>query len=394
VRAAGPPCAGIRAVAGVVESMTDSNPSSAPPSLPPTPTQSLPEGEPLETAVLFVDLVSSSDFASVLGLKEYARYIDSFEQLCRIQCEHFFRVAKKYDWKSDHVPFEVQFLGDELIVYMHTDKRHRDVYQLLALAITLKCGWLGTALNKERVAAGAPSAELAAGIHVGSVWAQRNPTGYKRRGFTINVGKRVESASREGQNFRIYVSDPAMKRVNRQIRNVLFSPRKIVQMKGVVVPVGVYEVMDSFINPASRLEPSLFEGFANVAQFALDTNAFDLWIHSCLQVADEARNGKKVTDQNLERCRHILNIDPKNACALHHLAQGLRDRKEFETALLVYQDLTSYWPGFADGWLEMGKLLKMSGDLPAARRAILQARRCGVPAEEESLPGETPISAA
>jgi class 3 adenylate cyclase len=368
--------------------MTDPDPSSTP----------LPPGEPLETAVLFVDLVSSSDFASVLGLKEYARYIDSFEQLCRTQCEHFFKVARVHDWKCDHVPYEVQFLGDELIVYMHTDKRYRDVYQLLALAITLKCGWLGTALNKERVLAGAPSAELAAGIHVGSVWAQRTEKGYKRRGFTINVGKRVESASREGQNFRIYVSDPAMKRVNRQIRNVLFSPRKIVQMKGVVVPVGVYEVADSFINMTGtgdnprRLEPSLFKGFTDVAQLALGTNAYDLWIHSCLQVAEEETNGKKVTDENLDRCRRILNIDPKNACALHHLAQGLRERREYETARLVYEDLTSAWPGFGDGWLEMGKLLKTMGDVAAARTSILQAQRCGVLAAEEPLPELPPAS--
>jgi hypothetical protein len=287
----------------------------------------------------------------VLGLKEYARYIDSFEQLCRTQCEHFFKVARVHDWKSDHVPYEVQFLGDELIVYMHTDKRYRDVYQLLALAITLKCGWLGTALNKERVLAGAPSAELAAGIHVGSVWAQRTEKGYKRRGFTINVGKRVESASREGQNYRIYVSDPAMKRVNRQIRNVLFSPRKIVQMKGVVVPVGVYEVADSFINPNARLEPGLFRGFQDVARIALGTNAYDLWIHSCLQVAEEAIHGSKVTDDNMERCRQILNIDAKNACALHHLAQGLRERDEDETSCSCTR--TSRLPGPAlptGGW--------------------------------------------
>ena len=37
----------------------------------------------LETAVLFVDLVASSEFASVLGLREYAEYVDSFEQVCR-----------------------------------------------------------------------------------------------------------------------------------------------------------------------------------------------------------------------------------------------------------------------------------------------------------------------
>ena len=373
--------------------MTDPDSSSTP----------LPPGEPLETAVLFVDLVSSSDFASVLGLKEYARYIDSFEQLCRTQCEHYFKISKQYDWKFDHVPYEVQFLGDELIVYMHTDRRYRDVYQLLQLAITLKCGWLGTALNKERVLAGAPSAELAAGIHVGSVWAQRTERGYKRRGFTINVGKRVESASREGQNYRIYVSDPAMKRVNRRIRNVLFTPRKIVQMKGVVVPVGVYEVADSFINMTesklaegkttpSRLEPSLFKGFQDVAQLALETNAYDLWIHSCLQVAEEAIHGGKVTDDNLERCRRILNIDPQNACALHHLAQGLRDREEYDMARLVYEDLTSAWPGFADGWLEMGRLLKRMGDSAGARTAILQALRFGVHPSEEPLPEKPPAS--
>jgi hypothetical protein len=183
-----------------------------------------------------------------------------------------------------------------------------------------------------------------------------------------------------------------MKRVNRQIRNVLFSPRKIVQMKGVVVPVGVYEVAESFINPQARLEPNLFKGFEDVAQMALGTNAFDLWIHSCLQVAEEDAHGHKVTDANLERCRQILNIDPKNASALHHLAQGLHERDEDETSLLVYEDLTSAWPGFADGWLEMGRLLKKVGDIAGARTAILQARRCGVGEAEEPLPDLPPAS--
>jgi tetratricopeptide (TPR) repeat protein len=99
-----------------------------------------------------------------------------------------------------------------------------------------------------------------------------------------------------------------------------------------------------------------------------------------------------VTDENLERCRRILNIDPTNACALHHLAQGLRDRQQYETARLVYEDLTSYWPGFADGWLEMGRLLKLTGDVAGARTAILQARRYGVPEGEEPLPEISPLS--
>jgi len=38
---------------------------------------------------MFVDLVDSSAFSSVLGLKEYADYVDSFHRVVRVQCEFF-----------------------------------------------------------------------------------------------------------------------------------------------------------------------------------------------------------------------------------------------------------------------------------------------------------------
>lgn len=340
---------------------------------------------PLETSVLFVDLVASSEFASVLGLRDYAEYVDSFEQLCREQCRFFFEEFHKNKGWRQGFDYEYQFVGDELAVFMHTDKPHNDVYQLIALAIALKCGWLGTALNARRLEAGAPSAELAAGIHIGNVWAQRMERGYKRRGFSINVAKRIESASREGEHFRVFVSDPAMKRVNRRIRNVLFSARKIVPMKGVVVPVGVYEVMDSFLDPSLRLAPGQFEGFRSVARKAIAANAYDLWIHSCLQVSEEVRNGHRITDDNLELCRRTLNIDPGNASALHHAAQAMRERGDFETARLFLEDLTANWPGFADGWLELARVLRRLREFEGARRALLQARRAGIDASEEPM---------
>src|SRR5215216_1869095 len=103
-----------------------------------------PEGGegPLETAVLFMDLVASSEFASVLGLEEYAKYVDSFEQLCREQCAYFFEVLhKNKGWKLG-LDYEFQFVGDELAVFMHTDPRRQ---------------------FGRRLATGAPTAELAAG---------------------------------------------------------------------------------------------------------------------------------------------------------------------------------------------------------------------------------------
>jgi class 3 adenylate cyclase len=339
---------------------------------------------PVETAILFVDLVSTSEFASVLGLQAYSNYIDSFEDVCMRQCRHFFEVLHRSTYTHGQ-HYDFNFLGDQLIVYAHSGQAANDVYQLLCLAIALKCGWLGTALNRERIESGVGAAEIASGVNVGTVWTTRRDGICSRRGFAINAAKRIETLSREGEHFRIFVGDAAFKRVNRRVRHILFAPRRIAPMKGLVTPVGTREVIDSFIDPTKRLEPELCEGFLSVAERAIRSSSFDLWIHSCLQVALENR-AAKVSDASLELCRQVLNIEVDNACALYYAAQAMLERRDPESALLYLQDLTRAWPNFADGWLELGRLQKRRGDLASARDAILQARRHGVGREEEELP--------
>jgi len=342
------------------------------------------EDGPLDLAVLFVDLIGSSEFASVLGLREYAQYVDSFEAVCREQCRHYFEVylEGKYQYGRD---YELQAIGDELVVFMHTGKPRNDVYQLLCLAIALKCGWLGVPLNAQRIASGMASAELAAGVHFGKVWARRTDAGYHKRGFAINLAKRTESASRDGERFRVFVTDPAFKQVNRRMRNLIFGPRQVLAMKGVLIPVGVYEVFESFVDPGERLAPAFAASFNSVAREALAANSFDLWIHSCLQVYEE-RQRKCVSDECVMLCENVLRIDPRNAVALYYAGQGAQERGALETAALYLSDLVRFWPALADGWLEYGRLLKRQGRLVEARTALLQARRNGVSNEEEELP--------
>lgn len=321
-------------------------------------------------------------------MREYATYLDSFEDVCCGQCDYYFqtfhggkfRRGVDYDWK---------FLGDELAVFVHSGRPANNVYQLVGLAITLKCGWLGMPPNMERVRCGFPSAELAAGVHTGTVWATPRDGRWFLRGSTINIAKRVESASRTGEHFRIFVSDPAFKRIGRKVRNLLFSPRQVVGMKGVVLPVAVREVRDSFMDLSARLCPRFVPAFRHTAPLALDSATFDLWIHSCLQVWEEAANGR-VTDECLDLCRRVLHLEPSNACALYHAAQGVRERGDLETAKLYLEDLTRCTPDFADGWLELGRVLKQLGSPAAARQAVLHARRHGVATDEESLPDLAP----
>ena len=342
---------------------------------------------PLQTTVLFIDLVGSTDLASAVGLEEYARFSEAFHETCIEQCRHFFEVHRKHKLAHDGRHYRVEVTGDEMVVFLHTDRPHDDVYQLICLAISLKCAWLGVPLNAERIASGRPSHELAAGIHSGPVWAARTAGGFNLCGFAINLAKRVESSSRLGSRFRIFVSDPAFKLVNRRMRNLIFTARRMLELKGVPTPIGVYEVAESFVDPTRRLAPPFHKRFLEVATHALRADTFDLWIHSCFQVG-AAAGDQPVTDDAMELCQQVLNIDPTNAVALFYAAEGHQGLGDLETAQLHLEDLVRFWPMLGDGWLALGRLLKEMGEPSAARRCLLQARRQGVRESEEPLPPE------
>ena len=342
---------------------------------------------PLHVAVLFADMVSSTEFASVLTLEDYAALGETFETTCRETCLSFFG-AKPEKFLPEQA-YSFQVIGDELVVFLHTDRPHDDVYQLVCLSIALKTAWLGVPHNAERIASGRPSCELAVGVHSGPVWATRGADGFRLSGFAINLAKRLESASRHGDRFRIFVSDPAFKLVNRRMRNLIFGPRELVELKGVGTPFGVYELVESFVDPVRRLPLELGKRFMNVARAALATNSFDLWIHSCLQVAEGARN-ELVSDECLELCHRVLSIDPQNAVALYYAAEAEVERGELGAARLYLDDLTRYWPTLGDGWLALGRLQNRSDDQAGARRSLLQARRYGVDVGQEELPDGDP----
>jgi class 3 adenylate cyclase len=348
----------------------------------------------LRCAVMFVDLVNSSEFASVLRLSEYAAFVHSFRDFCVQQCQHYFDTFLKGQYRRGR-DYEFAAIGDELVVFLHSGRQHNDVYQLVCLAIALKCCWLVSDSNRHRLEAGVASAELAVGIHCGQVWARRTAEGFLKTGFAINLAKRVESASREGERFRIYLSDPAFKQVNRRMRNLLFGSRRLLPLKGVVVPVAIYELCDSFANPMERVMPGCRENFLAVSRLALASNFFDLWVHSCLQVWEEYATNC-VSDERLILCEQTLNIDAKNAVALYYAAQGARERGDMRTAKLYLEDLVCHWPAFGDGWLEYSRALMAIGESQLAREALWQAKRHGVQvtaeemseSSERKLPGE------
>lgn len=347
------------------------------------PAGSSPKWEgPLDTAIMFVDLVDSSVFASVFGLKEYSDYVESFHKVVRVQCEYFFEdyLRGKYERGRDYDYFVI---GDELVFFMHTAKPSNDVYLLATLGITLKAAWIASPFNRERIERRSAAAEIAVGINFGTVWAKQLGTGYETQGYAINLAKRIESHSRDGQHFRIFLSDTAYNLLHARMRNLLFSHREFTSGKGILGQFGVYEIVDAFVDSVGRLAPEISELFEELMGAAIDSTSRNLWIHSAYQVASEKRHGG-VTEDAADRCRRVLNYQPENAVALYFLAQFYREQGNLELAEISYLQLLQAWPDFGHGHLEFGKCLTEMGKEQEARTAYLRAERLGI---EEAAEG-------
>lgn len=343
------------------------------------------QGRPLYAAVLFVDLVNSSVFASVMSLAEYAAYLDDFHTTCGRQCEYYFNTFLKGAYRPGR-DYTYQIAGDELLVFAHSGRPQNDVYQLAGLAITLKAAWLTSDQNRSRIQRRAPVAEISAGIHHGPLWAVPQGEGWRLSGYGINVAKRVESLSRNGQHYRIFLSDQAFKQIHHLLRNMVFGARLRYEVKGILGDVGMYEVTHSFQDTHRRIDPHFAEKLQAMLVDAITLATQDLWMNDLFQVWSKRQHGG-VMDEAMELCRRVLRHSPDNPSALYHLAHAYHERNDLKMAELLLRELTRYWPHFADGYLEFGRLLQQMSQSDEASEALRRSLWLGALEAKDDLEG-------
>jgi class 3 adenylate cyclase len=337
-----------------------------------------------DVAILFLDLVNCSAFASVLGLKEYADYLHSFHEIALGQCRHYFEhyLEGKY---TPGVHYSAQIAGDELLVYMHTDRPQNDVYQLACLAVMIKMAWLGSAVNVERIRIRTPVAEISGGIHFGPLWAVPRQDGYDFCGYGINLAKRIESHSRVGNHYRIFLSDHAYKQIHLRQRHLIFGPRMRFDAKGIFSQVGAYELAHAFLNPQGkpipRLKPQFAAGLCGILVDTIRQATQDVWMHDLYQVWNEQENGK-ITLEASELCKLVMRHSPQDPVALFFAAQWYQEQGDLEMAILLMSKFTRAWAEFGDGHFELGKLLLQKRNVEAAQQCFRHALLNGVSQEE------------
>ena len=176
-----------------------------------------------------------------------------------------------------------------------------------------------------------------------------------------------------GEHFRIFISGAAFKRVNRKIRQLLIGPKRMLPMKGIVVPVAVHELYDSFVDPSSRLNPDFLETFFEGRQAGDRVEQFR---HVDSQLLSTRRRRAELCEVDRRRAWTCAATCSTFSRTMEWRStiwpRGLIERDQLAAAIPLLTDLTHCWPTYTDGWLELARVAKKTGNLvlgPAMRAA-------------------------
>jgi class 3 adenylate cyclase len=336
--------------------------------------------------ILFADLMNSTELAKNLTLLEYDDMLVDFQNTMFEVVSHH---LDYFGYEGEGVDSEWSISGDELRVFLYTDNMDLDIRSALILATKIKLAWLSSAFNQRVLNEQRLVSRIGVGINCGKVIKDVRPwrvkigkAGQNIEGYAINLTKRIESASREGNVYQIMVGASLYKRCQQNKRiNVAFSHPRSLVFKGLGQKIPVYEVV-SFINfeilPSMPLhlqeglmekmentvrdampEPWIFivllRGYISMLVSGLDENADLKAVELAQQALDVVEykpgiynmlgwiytKGKNV--RNLEMAFHYLDqclgLEPNNEAALLHRARILEEMGQTDLARHAYQEI-------------------------------------------------------
>jgi len=336
--------------------------------------------------ILFADLMNSTELAKNLSLQEYDDMLGDFQDTMFEVVSHH---LDYFGYEGNGIDSEWSISGDELRVFLYFENIHFDIRNALLIATKIKLAWLSSNFNQKVLSEQRLVSRIGVGINCGKVIKDVRPWRVKIgkaepniEGYAINLTKRIESASREGNVYQIMVGASLYKRCqqNSQI-NVAFSKPKSLVFKGLGQKIPVYEVT-SFVNfeVMSSMPVSLQEGLLEKIESTVRDAMPEPWIFivllrsyismsnlsndedidlKALEIGQQALEvveykpviynilgwlhtyGKNV--RNLEMAFHYfdqsLGLQPKNEAALLNRARILEEMGQGDLARHAYQEI-------------------------------------------------------
>lgn len=351
--------------------------------------------ESVVATLLFADLVNSTEMSKNLTLHEYDDMIIDFQgTMYEIVSHHLDHFGYAGNGNDSHW----SIAGDEMRLFLYSGSTTFDVRNALLIALKIKLGWLASAFNDRILKEGRIVSRIGVGINCGKVikdvreWRVRmgedRPT---IEGYAINVAKRIESTSRDGNAYQIMVGDSLYRKCQESSSlNVAFGRPRGLEFKGLGQKIPVYEVV-SFVNfeimttipeafrdellekmqyavTQPMAEPWIFitllreyvslissgqhdylEGHAiELAKQALDAVDYKPVIYNILgwfHLHGKTIRNPDIALQYFEQC---LSLEPRNEAALAHKA-GILDKKgKLDLAKQAYEEILLHNPAHAE----------------------------------------------
>jgi len=317
------------------------------------------EGD-IDAVLLFVDIVDSSKFSSVLGFQEYAKRLLDFQRIFRTLGRRYFPEPE-----DDTIGYcSVTARGDEGTVFCiekDFEKRAALVFRAIEFVYHLK-GIMYFGPGDSKVSTKKEDAPLrmkiGAGIHFGKVvYSTKISENHRKKisqidGYSINKAKRIESSSRQGVYSGIVLSKEAAKLLDGE--PIIFSPF-VASMKGIEDNAKLYEVQSGYLSNLEVIKNDVWNELLiqGVRELANDPDKIDEeWLKaliiSVLDVKlERAISGKLKKDYGEEQAKLTShNINESDPILLYKRAINYQQEGEYTQQLRYLKQLLEQHPDF------------------------------------------------
>ena len=207
-----------------------------------------------DSVIMFIDIVGASEVSNYLSPAAYKDFVLQFQRMFAEICRDHFATTLNAIAPEDRL-FSAR--GDEgiLMIYpkMQPEQMALFIDDYIQIALELKRRWLYSDINRRSVRNGIVPVGLAIGIHVGQIYlaesVEDGEVSRRPEGYTINLAKRVEAYSRNGETTHIFVSETAQGLLNRLAdeKTYIFSEPHSITAKGFSRAIRGFEVKHHFL---------------------------------------------------------------------------------------------------------------------------------------------------
>jgi len=309
-----------------------------------------------QSFLLFVDIIDSSKFSSLLGYEQYGQIILHFNRHFKQLVNIYF--PGKYQNKIEYIKFDSY--GDEGQLFIALKQgciEYSEIaYDLISFLFELKSTFIleyENIIENNKYQKSPAIVEFAAGINFGTIGLFEEDGEHKIVGYAINVAKRIENASRQGRYSNIFIS----KEIYLQLQKLpVFMSKVQADLIGIENNTILYEIMSALVNNMPRSLDDFSEYEAKIDEFAQNNGFYEIkapWLNSLIisyynfmYESHSDNDIKGIYNNKIKKFIFNNNLIGQDPILTFIKAQHYEFKNQYVLVLKTLEDLLNKFPNF------------------------------------------------